>query len=215
MTTSSKHDIDYASYQSILCLDGTLPDASFFQVGLPIIAADGAANTLMRMGVEPDIVIGDLDSIEPVFRQQLTTHYHFDQNYCDFEKSLQYLEAESLMPCIIVGINGGYLDHILNNINIFMRSNNLLYSPPMIGYVLSCDQSRTLELPLNTKLSMMGIPSASVTTRGLQWELDKSLLTFPGKNSCFNRNVRANIQITVHEGCLLLLIYMQQSARKS
>ena len=53
-------------FKSILCLDGELPSAAFFFFfTLPIIAADGAANTLMQMGVLPQIVIGDLDSIAP------------------------------------------------------------------------------------------------------------------------------------------------------
>jgi thiamine pyrophosphokinase len=197
--------IDFTQYRSILCLDGTLPDADFFQRNLPIIAADGAANTLMKMGIKPQLVVGDLDSLDPALITQLETFYHEDQNYCDFEKSLAYLEKENLLPCIVVGMNGGFLDHILNNINIFMKSDNVLYAPPLYGYVVK--QNRSFNLPLNTKISLLGIPFAEISTQGLKWESNQAKLAFPGANSCFNRTISENIQITVHDGSVLMLIY--------
>ncbi len=51
--------LDVSCYRSILCLDGALPDAAFFKLNLPIIAADGAANQLMQMGYRARMVIGD------------------------------------------------------------------------------------------------------------------------------------------------------------
>lgn len=199
--------INYQEYRSILCLNGTLPEADFFQCDLPVIAADGAANTLMKMGVKPDLVIGDLDGIEPSLLDQVETLYIYDQNFCDYEKALDYLEAKELLPCIIVGMSGGYLDHILNNINIFMRSNNVLYAPPLYGCTLARGEHKSFDLPLDTKISLMGIPTAEVTTQGLKWDLKGSQLTFPGVSSCFNRSVEDTVQIKVHDGRILILIY--------
>lgn len=198
--------LDVSDYRSILCLNGELPDVNFFQTKLPIIAADGAANTLMKMGIEPAIVIGDLDSIAPEYREQLKTHFHYDQDYCDFEKSISYLQEKGLMPAIILGMNGGFLDHILNNVNIFMCSGSFFYAPPVYGYVLKKNETRKFILPLQTKISIIGMPSAEVTTKGLEWELTQSQLSFPGKNSCFNRNVQPDTQVRVHDGFALVLI---------
>jgi len=199
--------INFADYRSILCLNGDLPAADFFKGALPIIAADGAANTLVKMGIKPDLVIGDLDGIEPHLREQLPTLFHYDQDFCDYEKSLNYLEAQALLPCIVLGVNGGFLDHILNNINIFMRSNSCFYAPPLVGYVLREQQAQEWNLALDTKISLIGIPHAEVTTQGLTWELEKAQLTFPGKNSTFNRTSVPTVKITVHQGQVLVLIY--------
>ncbi len=207
MSHTPKYPVNFNDYCSILCLDGDLPPADFFQTKLPIIAADGAANKLMKMGIEPMMVIGDLDSIEPHYREQLKTHHHYDQNFCDFEKSLSYLEAHDLLPSVIVGVNGGSLDHILNNINIFMRSNNFLYAPPLSGHVLRAGQQKSFLLPLHSKISMMGIPSALVSSVGLKWEMKEMTLSFPGKNSCFNQSAQAEVDLQVHEGSALVLIY--------
>ncbi|WP_367605511.1 thiamine diphosphokinase [Legionella sp. W05-934-2] len=118
-------------YRSILCLNGDLPEASFFrQQQLPVIAADGAANHLKKMRLSPEIIIGDLDSIHAALRNNHPVLFEPCQNSSDFQKSMHYLHQQNLLPAIIVGMNGGYLDHILNNINIFMATNSLFYAPP-------------------------------------------------------------------------------------
>lgn len=199
--------IDFQNYKSILCLNGNLPDATFFNTHLPIFAADGAANTLTKMGITPSLVIGDLDSINPENAKHLRLHPHYDQNYCDFEKSLMYLEKNNLLPTIIVGSNGGYLDHILNNVNCFMRTNCVLYAPPIYGFNLCGNTTRSFTLPLDTKISLIGITNANVSTKGFKWDLNQTNLSFSGKNSCFNRSADKEIMVTVHHGNLLILIY--------
>lgn len=200
--------INFENYKSILCLNGSLPSANFFRFGLPIIAADGAANILHAMHIRPQIVIGDLDSVHVDLLNQFPTFYHLDQNYCDFQKACFYLEENNLLPTIIVGANGGELDHILNNINIFLQlpPNSILYAPPFIGFVLQKTQQRNIICPIQTKISILGVPEATVNTQGLQWELDHYELAFPGKTSCFNRTVNEEIKISVINGTVLILI---------
>lgn len=195
-------------YRSILCLNGELPGPLFFtDQNLPVIAADGAANQLYLYGILPHIIIGDLDSVLPEIRKQCNTLFQSNQNSSDFQKCLTYLEKNHLLPSIIVGINGGCLDHVLNNINIFLETGNLLYAPPMKGFVLKAGQMERLELPLNCKLSILGIPMARLSTKGLRWELNEAELSFPGQNSCLNRSSAPVVDIAVQEGKALVLIY--------
>lgn len=200
--------ISFAGYRSILCLDGALPAPQFLKsLALPIFAADGAANKLMAMDIAPQLTIGDLDSLSGTLRESLPTLAISDQNSCDFQKALAYLAKENLLPAIIVGVNGGYLDHILNNINIFLTTGSILYAPPLLGLVLREGETREFVLPHNTKLSMLGIPSAVVDSDGLKWELANYAMQFPGATSCFNRSVKERVTLTVRQGCCLVLLY--------
>jgi thiamine pyrophosphokinase len=200
--------LDVKKYRSILCLNGHIPDASFFQlVNLPVIAADGAANTLQDLGVVPELIIGDLDSVIPSIAKMHKTLHVKDQNSSDFQKSLHYLKDNQLLPAIIVGMNGGFLDHILQNINIFIETDCVLYAPPITGYVLKEKSKHQFVLPKDSKISLMGIPSASISSSGLKWELEQSLLSFPGNSSCFNRTKKPQIALDIHEGTVLVLIY--------
>jgi thiamine pyrophosphokinase len=193
-------------YKSILCLDGALPPSSFFKdIKLPIIAADGAANSLINTGIEPELIIGDLDSINEKLIKKRTILKIPDQNTTDFEKAIDYIAQNNLSPPIILGINGGYIDHILNNINLFSSINAMCYSEDIIGFTVQ--DKIELDLLVGTKLSIFGFPNCCLSTNGLKWELENSTLTFPGVTSCFNRSVSNKVEITVHSGKALVFIY--------
>lgn len=203
--------INLSGYQSILCLNGDLPDSSFFMTtNLPIIAADGAANTLLKLGIRPQLITGDLDSVCPTILENHPFLHTPDQGQSDYQKAMKYLEENALLPAIIVGINGGHLDHILNNMNIFMETNCLLYAPPIKGFVLNKTSKMNCLLPAQTKISLMGIPKAILSSKGLQWELNHTALSFPGNTSCFNRTKAPEIMIEVHAGSVLVLLYEQR-----
>ncbi|AMP93391.1 thiamine diphosphokinase [Legionella pneumophila] len=200
--------INFKDYRSILCLNGDLPAPSFFHnKRLPVIAADGAANVLCNQGIFPDLITGDLDSIQPALLENHSFLHLPDQGSTDYQKAMDYLKTNDLLPAIVVGINGGYLDHILNNINIFMETNCLLYSPPIKGFVVKEKLKVNFTLPFQTKISLIGIPEVVLSSDGLKWELKRSSLSFPGKNSCFNRTQKSEISLEVHQGAALVLIY--------
>ncbi len=200
------------NFRSVICLDGILPDRSFFQMtDLPIFACDGAANTLIAMEVSPDCILGDLDSISPLLSKEYPVLHLPDQNFSDFEKTMQYLDARALLPSIILGVNGGCIDHILHNITIFARmaEHCLFYDPPIVGQILQAKGMHHFKRPLGSKLSLLPTAAAKVSTSGLKWDLHNEMLLFPQKNSCFNRTEAQEVLIEVHEGTLLLCLYLQ------
>lgn len=201
--------IDFNKYRSILVLDGELPEASFFNIPLPIIAADGAVNALHLLNITPHAVVGDLDSIHPERLRSTNVIYRPDQNSCDFEKTMVYLTENDYLPPIIVGVSGGYIDHILNNINILLQQGGLFYAPPIVGHIILKNELKIFSLPIHTKISLIGFNQACVSTQGLQWELNHFEMNFPGKNSSFNRTQSQTITITGHSGISLILIYLE------
>jgi thiamine pyrophosphokinase len=195
------------TYKSILCLNGDLPPRDFFQkLALPIVAADGAANRLHGLGIVPRVVIGDLDSVVPHLGVQLMRME--DQNQCDYEKSMTYLAKQGLLPTIVLGMGGGELDHVLNNVNVFMSgpSENIFYAPPVYGRVLN-PSKHLLSLPLHTKVSIFGLPETRITTRGLQWDVTEQKLAFPGFVSLSNRVKAKGVILHVLEGQALFLAH--------
>ncbi|OAM05707.1 MAG: thiamine pyrophosphokinase [Wolbachia endosymbiont of Dactylopius coccus] len=198
-------------YRSVVVLNGEIPDASFFKRDMTIIAVDGGTNQLASIDIQPDLVIGDLDSVNPDLSTSLNAIYLSDQDYCDFSKAIEHLKTMQLLPSIITGITGGSIDHILQNINIFLSTGSIFYtpSPRMVGYTLQRGMTHFSYLSKNTKISLLGIPRAQVSTKGLKWELYLSNLAFPGKNSCFNRSLRDKVSIEVHSGICLAMVYLE------
>ena len=199
--------IDVCKYKSILCLDGDLPKQEFFeQTSLPIISADGATNKLMKMGIVPEAVVGDLDSISPEILRCVRYEKVIDQNYSDFQKVLRYMACHDLLPAIICGISGGHIDHIVNNVNIFMQtSDNVFITDDVVGYKIQGDCQYTF--PIDTKISIIGMPECVITTQGLKWELRDFYTTYPGQNSCFNRVAKTPLSVQIKSGTALLMAY--------
>jgi thiamine pyrophosphokinase len=108
--------IDVGQYKSVVCLNGDLPTKEFFDyLKLPIIATDAAANYLCDNGIDFEVVIGDMDGIGS---SVLSSSKHQvklsdqDSNYSDFQKALVYMADNYFLPSIILGMSGGYIDHL-------------------------------------------------------------------------------------------------------
>jgi thiamine pyrophosphokinase len=195
------------TYRSLLCLSGTLPERDFFShFDLPIIAADGASNLLLGKGIAADVVIGDWDSAKGPFAEKTKKIVIRDQSSSDFQKALKFIQENGLSPPIVLGVNGGYLDHILNNVGILSQTNALGYMPPNLGFAIR--RFFALNLPIGTKLSLFAMPSGKINTRGLRWELEHQELRFPEYSSCFNRTVAERVEVDVYEGIIFLVIYL-------
>lgn len=88
-----------------------------------IIAADGGANALMKYGICPDLVIGDLDSIDQSqFKHKKTHLIHIaDQQWCDLEKTLSYCKKQGYQTLHFFGLGGGRADFSFANYIILQR----------------------------------------------------------------------------------------------
>jgi thiamine pyrophosphokinase len=190
--------------RSVLCLGGDLPCDFIKPIGLPIVAADGAANVLIQSGLEPYIILGDLDSVDEALLRGRPHLRIESQDSTDFEKALDYIEKESLAPTIVMGMFGGYADHVLGNISIFSRTQFFGISGDVIFTTLNGE--RCFEVPLNTKISIFGIPRCTITSSGLKWELHDDALSIGGMNSHSNRAAEENVLLRVSSGRAIIFL---------
>ncbi|MDR0728180.1 MAG: thiamine diphosphokinase [Puniceicoccales bacterium] len=195
--------------RSVLCLDGTLPYGLIRRMGLPILAADGAANRLIRRGLEPRMILGDLDSVEPQLLPGRKFLKVFDQNRSDFEKALRFAQEVALTPTAVTGIDGGFLDHVFGNFSILSQTCSCFFSRNVLGLLLE-EIFRTDALPLRTKISLFGAPQCRVRSRGLRWELQGQELSFGGMMSLGNRTCSSPVELRVLSGKALVFIHAQE-----
>ncbi|MGC0371404.1 MAG: hypothetical protein DGJ47_000093 [Rickettsiaceae bacterium] len=201
--------------KTILCLNGNLPEASFFKEHSSkiIIASDGAFNHLQNIEVKAKYIIGDLDSISQCSPNQSGLIEYNDQNYTDFEKCLLVMHQKSLFPAIICGLFGKELDHAINNLNCFMKYSNknsmVFYdrdgnSPPKWGLSLTSATTTIFTTPGET-ISILPHPKATVSTKGLKWELNKAKLCLNKESSPRNMATGTSVTIKVLSGKILLI----------
>lgn len=193
-------------YKSVLCLDGDIPFAFVKNIDLPVIATDGAANKLLQYSIRPSVVIGDLDSINDEVRSNCNCIKIDSQDTTDYEKALSYINENDLGPTIITGIGGGYLDRIIMNLSTFYQHNSMLVAEDLIGMVVS--GRREMNLPRHTKISVLGMDEAIVTSHGLKWDMDETRLSFSGISSGCNRVAEENVILEV-KGKIFVFIYLK------
>tara|TARA_B110000014_G_scaffold209191_1_gene160637 strand:+ start:126 stop:500 length:375 start_codon:yes stop_codon:yes gene_type:complete len=96
----------------ILILNGKLPNykdiSSFLQKYNLIICADGAANKIIELGIDPNYILGDLDSIDSNNLKKYSKNIIQlkNQNYNDLHKSLIWVKEKNIKKIDIIGING-------------------------------------------------------------------------------------------------------------
>ena len=80
-----------------------------------IIAVDGSANKLFDLEIIPDVIIGDLDSLENINNKNIELVETPDQNKTDFRKTLEWCIEKNILNISIFGISGESEDHFLGN----------------------------------------------------------------------------------------------------
>jgi len=198
--------IETEGYKSVLCLDGDIPFAFIKNADLPVIATDGSANKLLRCGIRPTVVVGDLDSINDEVRKNCNCIKIDSQDTTDYEKALSYINANDLAPAVITGIGGGYLDRIIMNLSTFYQHNSMLVAEDLIGMTVS--GRKEIKLPKHTKISVLGMDEAVVTSHGLKWDMDNATLSFSGLSSGCNRVAEEHITLEV-KGKVFVFIYLK------
>ena len=83
-----------------------------------IICLDGATNNLIKYGIEPTLIIGDLDSIKTKYKtkyKNIIIEIN-DQNQNDLRKALNWIEKNNYKSVIVLGATGNREDHFIGNI---------------------------------------------------------------------------------------------------
>jgi len=88
-----------------------------------IVCCNGAAGQLTDKGLEPSIIIGDLDSIDQTLKSKYNdkTIHLPGQDANDLRKAIQWVENGGGKEAIILGATGKRNDHSLSNIFIMLQ----------------------------------------------------------------------------------------------
>src|SRR3954470_12794406 len=87
-----------------------------------LIAADGGALPLLRAGIVPQVVIGDMDSISTAGLAELEAHgvtpqrFPREKDETDLELALLHTATAGATKIDILGALGGRWDHTLANV---------------------------------------------------------------------------------------------------
>lgn len=175
-----------------------------------ILAADGGCDRLLEFGFEPDLTIGDLDSISDHARDSQQNVIHDpNQDSSDADKLLRLAEDEGASRITLVGIEGDLLDHTLGALSSAVRSrlNVRIALRRGMAWVLKGGDSVEVSITPGARVSLLPLnPCQGVEMAGVKWPLHRADLDTTGLISLSNQSDSDTVWAHVGSGCAFLFV---------
>ncbi len=172
-----------------------------------IIAVDGGLVHCEKMGIVPDMIIGDFDSCpSEILRKHkniLAISLHLEKDETDLEAAIREVGAKNVT---LFGAWGYRIDHSLTNALLLTRYPGMkMQTEREIVFAIRKKVKLNCEIGQTLSLIPMNGPALGIDTEGLKWELKNGKLdeNFVGiSNVCLTKK----IQISVKQGILLCIL---------
>lgn len=146
-----------------------------------IICCDEAADSLIRHGREPDLIIGDMDSLSREtrerFRDRIVTIEEQENN--DLTKAVTYCIEQGYPSVSILGATGLREDHTLGNISLLLEYNRDIEARIITdhGEFSLLKSGETVNSYPGERISFFTVDNrVTVTSEGLKYSLDRMQL---------------------------------------
>ncbi|MDJ0498076.1 MAG: thiamine diphosphokinase [Acidimicrobiia bacterium] len=181
-----------------------------------IVAADSGLDHAYDLGLEPNLVIGDMDSVSAagLARAQAAgiqiERYPVDKYATDLELAIGAAVAAGFAEATIIGGTGGRLSHTLANALVLTVDRGIrldwLTSHARIC-ALHAGQTGTFHPAEGTILSLVPVAGRAVCSSvGLRWPLAQAELSPGSTRGISNEIVAADgATVSVTAGCVLLI----------
>lgn len=177
-----------------------------------VVAVDGGYASLRSIGVDPDMVLGDFDSLGYVPDGENVEAHPVHKDKSDLELAFDWVVARGLYDEVVVyGALGGRLDHSVANLQMCARFAELGLTVTLVG----CDAAVRLlvgpgvfEVP-TTGPGTVSVFSAvdeavGVCERGMEYPLDGASLTNRTTLGLSNELIGQVASVSVESGTLFV-----------
>lgn len=178
-----------------------------------VVAADSGLDHAERLGIEPDVVVGDFDSVSadaldrfagPVERHPVA------KDATDLELALQWAVHRAPDRIVVLGGHGGRLDHFLANALVLttVPAHILVEwrAGPATIHVVRTAIDLVGEEGAKVSLVPVGGGVSGVSTEGLRWPLSDAALTSGSTLGVSNEFASSAARVEVAEGTLLVIV---------
>lgn len=176
-----------------------------------LIAADGGLPAVERMGLIPDLVVGDFDSLGALPCHPNTVVLPREKDVTDMHAAIDLGLERGYTRFALYGGTGGRLAHTLANLQLLDNLSRRGCRGFLVGggTVATAVHNGALDFPatLSGYLSVFcsGSPAEGVTLQGLKYELTNAQLTPNFPLGVSNEFTGTAARVSVAKGTLLVL----------
>jgi len=188
-----------------------------------VIAADGGYQNCQVIAMEPDLVIGDFDSVSEKSRNEIlhmqeteperVISYPSEKDDTDTMAAIRIGLERGYRKFYLYGAAGGRMDHMMANIQCL----TYLKNHQAKGYIMCHDMMMTViqDEKITFHNTMRGILSLfslgekaeGVTIENMKYRLDEATVTYDYPIGISNEFTEKAAGISVKSGTLLLIVY--------
>ncbi len=180
-----------------------------------VIAADSGAASALAFGYRPDLVIGDMDSIDPatlaaVERAGIPLEpFPRDKDATDGQLAVERALALAPIELVLVGFLGGpRLDQALANVLLLalLPTRATLIEEENECALLRSGESHTWQADPSEVVSLIALSAEArgVATHGLRWPLAGATLRLGDTRGVSNEPAAGQVGVSLEEGLLLV-----------
>ncbi|MCK0202015.1 thiamine diphosphokinase [Ornithobacterium rhinotracheale] len=174
-----------------------------------IYCTDGAYEKALKIGLKPDVVVGDFDSILNIDIPDVEVLHRPDQDFTDFDKCLQELEIKGFTSIDVFGATGLEHDHFLGNLTTASHFKDKMRISFHDDYSVFFFSPKVLKLNAvkNRMISLYPFPRAeSVESKGLFYPLGGMDLDILGRVGTRNHAKDDEVEISFKKGEMIIFV---------
>jgi thiamine pyrophosphokinase len=167
--------------KTVIVADGIFPEheipLGYLKNADRIICCDGGAESLIKAGMQPEAIVGDMDSLKDYIVNRFADRIFVDENQDnnDLTKAIMWCREMNYCDIVIVGATGKREDHTIGNIslladyaedlNVKMVTDTGIFLP----FLKSCN---IISFP-GQQVSLFSIdPDTEISSSGLKFPLN-------------------------------------------
>lgn len=196
---------DYTTLQSLVQPDDRL------------ICADGGTAHCLRIGRQPHVIIGDLDSIDAAQLETMVAsgveieEYAPEKNQTDLELALERAIADGAQEIVLVGALGGRLDQMIANLLILAQRAwpvpIRIVDGDQIAQVMRGGETLTLHGAVGSTVSAIPLSDTvtGITYTGMKYPLTDHTLHMGSTRGISNEMLDTTATVTIRTGLLMIV----------
>ena len=189
-----------------------------------LIAADGGLHHMLALGLRPNVLIGDLDSVTPAEVERAQSEgarverFPVRKDQTDLELAVRLARAEGAGDILIFGALGGRWDQTLANLLLLAHTDfraariRLVDGAQQIYLIQSSTRIEGQPGDTVSLISLQG-DARGVTTQGLEYPLHDGPLAFGSTLGISNVLIGRQASVRVQDGLVACIVIGQQKTR--
>jgi thiamine pyrophosphokinase len=176
-----------------------------------VICADGGLNLALSIGITPNIVIGDMDSVDNEFLSSVDfeiIRYPREKDYTDGFLALQKAIDMGCDEITISNAISSEMDHSLANIQMMLltKDRKVWISEPDVDVYLIDSSELTLKGNAGDRVSILPLSEKAegIWIEGMKYGMKNGEFSIGGRNGISNEMVEKTANISVEKGLLVL-----------